>query len=165
MRAPRTGTALSSTLLAAVLLATSAGPASAHKRKKHSDAPVLEALTYTPTTSHGSNGYLEADITATIRLYKPAPSITFTIDSTTNHNVETEAGPEASYGPGVHKVSFTTDAFSGGTYRFTLYALVRPPKNSDSLRPPAPLKSSDPATVVIAEAPEGVAGAGVVSKL
>jgi hypothetical protein len=165
MRRPLTGIALSSTLLAAVLLATSAGPASAHKRKAPSDAPVLEALRYTATTSHGSDGFLEADVTATIRLYKPAPSITFTIDSTANHNVATEAGPEASYGPGVHKVSFTTDAFSGGTYLFTLYARVRPPKNSDSLRPPAPLKSADPATVVIANAPEGVAGAGVVTKL
>ena len=165
MRLARTGTAISSALLAAVLLAASVGPASARGRVKHSYAPVLKALTYTPTTLHGSDGFLEARITATIRIYSPAPSIYFTIDSTANQNVRTEAGPEASYGPGLHKVSFMTDAFSGGTYRFTLYAFVRRPKNSYSLRPPAPLKSSDPATVVIADAPEGVAGAGVVTKL
>lgn len=76
--------------------------------------------------------------------------------------METEIGPESSYRPGVHRIAFTAVALPAGTYRVTLYARVRPPANWDSLRPPAPLRSTDPATLVVQE---GQAGAGTVTKL
>ncbi|MGH2864550.1 MAG: hypothetical protein ACRDJX_04805 [Solirubrobacteraceae bacterium] len=65
----------------------------------------------------------------------------------------------------MHKVSFTFDALPGGTFQITLFARVRPPANSDTLKAPAPIKSSDPATLVVKEAGEGEAGTGMVSKI
>jgi hypothetical protein len=137
----------------------------AHAAKHKTKAPLLKSLTYTPLTTNGPDGFLQARYTATIKLYHSAPSITFTIDSTSSHNFETEAGPEKSYSAGMHKVSFLYDALPGGTYQITLYARVRPSANSDTLAPPAPLKSSDPATLVVAEAPQGQDGAGKVTKI
>jgi hypothetical protein len=161
LKRPTAGLLVASTLgLASVALpATPVSAAVTHKR------PLLESLTYTPTTEHGSDGFLEAKYTATIRLYQSAPSITFTIDSVGTHNFATEAGPEKSYRAGVHKVSFTYDALPGGTFRITLFARVRPSADSPSLRSPAPIKSSDPATLVVKEAGEGEAGTGMVTKI
>jgi hypothetical protein len=146
----------------AVIGAFGAAPMPASAASTH-QRPVLKNLIYTPLTEHGSDGFLEARFTVSFRLYKPAPSIAFTIDSVGTHNVETEAGPSKSYGVGLHHATFTTDAFSGGTYRVTLVARVRPPAGSG--RSFTLLKSTDPATLVIAAAPEGVAGAGTVTKI
>jgi hypothetical protein len=163
MRQTRASSVLSACVLSIATAALAASPAAASS--SHHKAPLLKALTFTPTSTDGPDGFLQAKWTATVVLYQSAPSIYFAIDSTSSHNVETEAGPERSYTPGVHKVTFTSDALPGDTYKVTLFARVRPPKDSDSLRPPAPLKSSDPATLVVATAGEGTAGAGTVTKL
>jgi hypothetical protein len=163
MKIPRSTACLLAASLLGVGLALPANSAfGAHTAKHKTKAPLLKGLTYTPLTTDGADGFLQARYTATVKLYHSAPSITFTIDSTSSHNVETEAGPEKSYSAGVHKVSFVSDALPTGTYRITLYARVRPPADSLSS---SPLKSSDPATLVIAEAPEGKAGAGTVTKI
>jgi hypothetical protein len=129
-----------------------------------SKAPVLKALSYTPGTVKDEQGFLTARFTATVKLNVPAPSIYFEIQSTSSKNVEEEVGPEPSYRAGVHKVSFTTTALPGGTYKITLYARVRPPKGSsyDSAKP---LKGLAPATLVVGEATETTAGAGQVTKV
>lgn len=159
----------SSALVASLTMAALVLPASpafgGKARKQSTKAPLLKSLTYTPLTTTGSDGFLQARWTATVKLSRPAPSITFTILSTSSKNVETEAGPEKSYSAGVHKVSFESTALPGGTYKVTLLARVRPPKYSNSLRAPAPLKSSDPATLIVAEATEGKAGTGSVTKI
>lgn len=153
-------------LLALAAIALPASPAFAGKaRKQATKAPLLKSLTYTPLTTTGSDGFLQARWTATVKLYHSAPSIVFTVLSTSSKNVETEVGPEPGYSAGVHKVSFISTALPGGTYEVTLLARVRPPKYSDSLRAPAPLKSSDPATLIVQEATEGKAGAGSVTKI
>ena len=142
--------------LAIGLASAGATPALASS-SKHAKAPLLKALTYTPLTTDGSNGFLQARYTATVELYQYAPSITFAIDSTSSHNIEIEGGPVASYRPGIHKVSFLDDALPEGTFKLTLFAYQRPPAHL--------LKSSDPATLVVAPAPEGVAGTGLVTKI
>jgi hypothetical protein len=158
---------LAACLLGAVSLAgaSSAVPAAlastAHAAK--SKAPVLMALSYTPGTVKDEQGFLTARFTATVKLKAPAPSIYFELQSTTSKNVEEEVGPEASYRAGVHKISFTTTALPGGTYRLVLYARVRPPKGSyDNVKP---LKGLDPATLVVGEATETEAGKGQVTKV
>jgi hypothetical protein len=123
----------------------------------HAKAPLLKALTYTPLTTDGSDGFLQARYTATIELYKAAPSITFTTDSVGSRNIEIEQGPHASYRAGLHKVSFIGNALPEGTFRLTLVAREGPPVHL--------VKSSDPATLVVAPAPEGAAGAGTVTKI
>ena len=129
---------------------------------KHPKAPLLKALTYTPLTTDGSDGFLQAHFTATIELYQNAPSIFFKVDSVGSHNIEVEEGPEPSYRAGVHKVSFTGGALPGGTFRITLFAYQRPSANRGSS---ALLRSPDPATLVVQEAPEGGAGTGLVTKI
>ncbi|HXP37732.1 MAG TPA: hypothetical protein VN817_08200 [Solirubrobacteraceae bacterium] len=123
----------------------------------HAKAPLLKGLTYTPLTTDGSDGFLQARYTATVDLYKAAPSITFTIDSVGTHNIEIEEGPHSSYRAGVHKVSFTGKALPEGTFKITLIAREGPPVHL--------VKSSDPATLLVAPAPEGSAGAGTVAKI
>jgi hypothetical protein len=123
----------------------------------HAKAPLLKALTYTPLTTDGSDGFLQARYTATVDLYKAAPSITFTIDSVGTHNIEIEEGPHTSYRAGIHKVSFIGSALPEGTFRITLIAREGPPLRL--------VKSSDPATLLVAPAPEGSAGAGTVTKI
>jgi hypothetical protein len=123
----------------------------------HAKAPLLKALTYTPLTTDGSDGFLQARYTATVDLYKAAPSITFTIDSVGSHNIEIEEGPHTSYRAGIHKVSFIGSALPEGTFRITLIAREGPPLRL--------VKSSDPATLIVAPAPEGSAGAGTVTKI
>lgn len=163
MKIHRSTTCLLAASLLGVGLALPASSAfGAHAAKNKTKAPLLKSLTYTPLTTDGSDGFLQARYTATIKLYHSAPSITFTIDSTSSHNFETEAGPEKSYSAGVHKVSFLYDALPGGTYKITLFARVRPPAGSLFA---ASIKSSDPATLVVAEAPEGQDGAGKVTKI
>jgi hypothetical protein len=123
----------------------------------HAKVPLLKALTYTPLTTDGSDGFRQARFTATIDLYKAAPSIFFKVDSTSSNNVAVEEGPHVSYRAGIHKVSFIADALPEGTFSITLVAREGPPVHL--------VKSSDPATLVVAPAPEGSAGAGTVTKL
>jgi hypothetical protein len=142
--------------LAIGIAGAGAAPALASSAK-HAKAPLLKALAYMPLTTDGSDGFLEARYTATVELYQKAPSIFFKVESVGSHNVNVEEGPEASYRAGVHKVSFTSDALPGGTFKITLIAREGPPVHLN--------KSADPATLAVAEAPEGVAGAGMVTKI
>ena len=143
--------------LAIGLASAGAVPALAASSAKHQKAPLLRALTYTPLTTDGEDGFLEAHFTATVELYQKAPSIFFKVESVGSHNIAVEEGPESSYKPGLHKVSFTGDALPGGTFKITLIAREGPPLHVN--------KSTDPATLVIAPAPEGSAGAGMVTKI
>jgi hypothetical protein len=143
--------------LAIGLASASATPALAASSAKHAKAPLLKALTYTPLTTDGEDGFLEAHFTATVELYQKAPSIFFKVESVGSHNIDVEEGPESSYKPGLHKVSFTADALPEGTFKLTLIAREGPPVHLN--------KSTNPATLVIAPAPEGAAGTGTVTKL
>lgn len=161
----RSSAALTASLLL-VVLALQASPALAAKAHKQAGkTPLLKGLTYTPLTTTGSDGFVQARWTATVKLSQSAPSIYFMVTSTSSKNVDTEVGPEKSYSAGVHTMSFVTTALPGGTFKVTLFARVHPPKNSGSLRPPTPLKSSNPATLIVQEATEGKAGAGTVTKI
>jgi hypothetical protein len=143
--------------LAIALASAGAAPALAASSAKQPKAPLLKALSYTPLTTDGSDGFLEARFTATVELYQAAPSIYFDVDSVGSNNIAVEEGPHASYKPGLRKVSFIADALPEGTFRITLVAREGPPLRL--------VKSSDPATLVIAPAAEGAAGTGMVTKI
>jgi hypothetical protein len=143
--------------LAIGLAGVSATPVLAASSAKHAKAPLLKALTYTPLSTDGEDGFLEAHFTATVELYQKTPSIFFKVESVGSHNIDVEEGPESSYKPGLHKVSFTGDALPGGTFKITLIAREGPPVHLN--------KSTDPATLAVAAAPEGAAGAGTVTKI
>jgi hypothetical protein len=143
--------------LAIAMASAGAAPALAASSAKHPKAPLLKALTYTPLTTDGSDGFLEARFTATVDLYQKAPSIFFKVDSVGSRNIEVEEGPHASYKAGLHTVSFTADALPEGTFTIALIAREGPPLRLN--------KSSDPAKLVIAPAPEGAAGTGMVTKI
>lgn len=151
-----------SALAALALVAPASSATIAHASKQKIKAPLLKSLIYTPLTTKGEDGFLQARFTATVKLYHSAPSISFMIKSVSSHNIETEATPEKSYSAGVHKVSFIGDALPGGTYKITLYEAVRPPAGSLFA---TSIKSSDPATLVVQEERNGVAGAGTVTKI
>lgn len=160
--------AIYSGVLAAALGIASVGgvdaEAAAHAdAAKNNPRPLIKSMTYTPLKTKEEDGFLQARVTATVKLSKPAPSIYFEVTSTSSKNVEEQIGPEPSYGTGVHKISFTTTALPGGTYKLTLYAYVKPPK--DSGESAKTLKGSNPATLVVEEATETEAGTGKVTKL